>query len=356
MARHRPEILDRAAHVVMCKDLVVHALTGQVVSEVSDMGGAGLLALPGNAYDDRLMAAYGLGDLARLLPRLLWPTEVAGQVTASAARSTGLRAGTPAVAGFFDVVAAAVGSGVTRRGEASVILGTWSINQAVVAEPVRGVFMSCGIAPGRFMAMENSATSAANLEWAAHGLMSTPQAFAEADRLAAEAAERPDAPFYLPFLYGSPDDPAARAALVGAAGWHGPADLMRALFEGVAFAHLAHLERLAAAGVATDRIVLSGGGARSPVWPQMLADLLGREVEVTKQPEAGALGAAMAAAVGAGLYAGLDEAAERMAAPTWTVAPRRDSIASARRRFELWRELCERLRQHWSALGATADA
>jgi L-xylulokinase len=206
------------------------------------------------------------------------------------------------------------------------------------------------------MAMENSATSAANLEWAAHGLMGTPHAFAEADRLAAEAPERPDAPFYLPFLYGSSEDPAARAALVGAAGWHGPADLMRALFEGVAFAHLTHLERLAAAGVAMDRIVLSGGGARSPVWPQMLADLLGREVEVTTQPEAGALGAAMAAAVGAGLYADLDEAAERMAAPTRTVAPRRDGVVPMRRRFDLWRDLCGRLRPHWSALGNMANA
>jgi len=91
MARHRPAVMQAAAHVLMCKDLVTHALTGEVVSDVSDMGGAGLLALPDNRYDDDLLAAYGLSDYQHLLPPLLWPTEIAGRITTDAARTDSLR-------------------------------------------------------------------------------------------------------------------------------------------------------------------------------------------------------------------------------------------------------------------------
>lgn len=354
MARHRPDTFARAHHVVMCKDLVTHSLTGQIVSDVSDMGGAGLLDLTRNAYDEGLMAAYGLSAFRHLLPRLLWPTDVAGVVTPEAAARTGLAAGTPVVAGFFDVVAGAVGAGVTRIGQASVILGTWSVNQAVVAAPVPAAFMSCGIAPGRFMAMENSATSAANLEWVAHAMMGA-DAFATADRMAATAPMRPDAPLYHPYLYGSGSDPAARGGMFGVGGWHTAADLMRALFEGVAFAHRAHLIRLSGAGLALSGLTLSGGGARSPVWPQMLADMLGQTVHVTAQPEAGALGAAMAAAVGAGRFADLDAAAAMVAAPR-AVTPVAAHKALYDRRFALWSALGDSMAPHWRALKELGDA
>ncbi len=89
MARHRPEAMARAAHLLMCKDLVTHALTGEIASDVSDMGGAGLLRLPANAYDDALLDAYGLADSKRLLPKLHWPVEIVGRVTAEAARAHG---------------------------------------------------------------------------------------------------------------------------------------------------------------------------------------------------------------------------------------------------------------------------
>ena len=349
MARNRPETMARAAHVLMCKDLVTLCLTGNIVSDISDMGGAGLLDLASGNYSAELMAAYGLSDQMHLLPALKWSTDIVGGVTTSAASRTGLRAGTPVVAGLFDVISGAIGAGVTQVGQTSLILGTWSINQAIVKAPVPGVFMSCGIMPGRFMAMENSATSAANLEWAVHTMMGE-GAFAMADQLAGAAVQHPDAPLYHPYLYGSSTDPAVRGGLFGVGGWHKAADLMRALFEGVAFAHRAHLIKLADAGVALSDLVLSGGGARSPVWPQMIADMLGKSVHIAAQPEAGALGAAMAAAVGAGKFTDFDEAARGMVAAAHSVHPDHSKKPLYDKRFALWSALGESLTPHWQAL------
>ncbi|MGK9169932.1 carbohydrate kinase [Inquilinus limosus] len=355
MARHRPQILSRAAHVLMCKDVVVHALTGRVATDVTDMGGAGLLRLPENRYDGGLLEIYGQGDVAAKLPPLHWPTEPVGTVTAEVAARTGLAAGTPVVAGFFDVVASAVGAGVTRPGQASIILGTWSINQVVVDAPLDGVFMSTGMAPGRFLSMENSATSATNLEWLAHHVLAhddrrTGSVFALADALAAAAPPKADGPMYHPYLYGAAGDPSARAGFFGLAGWHEGGDLVRAVFEGVAFAHLAHVEKLLAAGARLRGITVSGGGARSPVWPQMIADVLGVPVRVAAQAETGALGAAMAAAVGAGRFAGLDEAAAAMVAPPREVVPDPCLAGFYRRRFALWQAVGRSLAPHWAAL------
>ena len=355
MSKHRPEAMARAAHLLMCKDLVTHALTGEMASDVSDMGGAGLLRLPDNAYDDALLDVYGLAGAKRLLPKLNWPVDVVGSVTEAAAGKTGLAAGTPVVAGFFDVLASAVGAGVTRPGQASLILGTWSINQAIVEIPVKGVFMSAPLARGRFMSMENSATSATNLEWLAQNLIAHDSRakrgpFALADALASMAPSKPDGPLYHPYLYGAARNASARAGWFGLAGWHDGADMLRALFEGVAFAHLAHIERLEASGVATGDITLSGGGARSPVWPQMIADMLGQPVKVAAEKETGALGAAMAAAVGTGRYRDLDEAAETMVAAPRVVQPDPEMKDLYGRRFALWQAVEKSLAPHWAAL------
>ena len=324
--------MARAAHVLMCKDLVTHALTGEIASDVSDMGGAGLLRLPDNGYDDALLDAYGLAEAKALLPKLYWPIDVVGRVTRGGcgenracrrhacrrrllrrAGERGRRRGDTAGAGFADPRHMEHQPGDRRRRRSA------------------GVFMSAPLSPGRFMSMENSATSATNLEWLAHNLLAHDSRaregpFALADALASRRRQNPTGRSTTPISTVPASDAAARAGWFGLAGWHDGADMLRALFEGVAFAHLAHLARLEASGVGADDITLSGGGAKSPVWPQMIADMLGRPVKVAAETETGALGAAMAAAVGTGRYRDLDEAAEAMVA-----APRR---RRARSRYE----------------------
>ena len=221
-----PETYAGAGTLMLCKDYISFRLTGERVSDVSDMSGCGLLRLSSQRYDAELMALYGLADAMRLLPRLADPSEIIGRVTAAAAAETGLAEGTPVIAGFFDVIAGAMGAGVVAPGGASIIVGTWSINQVFSRRPVvdPAVFMVACFGEGRFVNIESSATSAANLEWYVRALVERDGAaddpFAACNALVGKIVPAADDPYFHPFLYGSRLDPAARA---GFPAWAAPA-------------------------------------------------------------------------------------------------------------------------------------
>ncbi|MBB4574831.1 FGGY-family carbohydrate kinase [Rhizobium lentis] len=359
LKRHRPEIFQRIGTVFCSKDFVVNRLTGERVSEMSDMSGAGLLDLAARRYDRTLMEAYGLGDCMDLLPRLIESADIAGKVTEEVAAETGLAAGTPVVAGLFDVVASALGSGVSRTGSASIIAGTWSINQVIFDGPDLGgpVFMSSTFDRARYMAMENSATSAANLEWLVREFFDGEHAegispFDACCALAAEIQPAADDPLYHPYLYGAQQDGHARAGFYGIAGWHTKGHLIRALLEGVAFGHRRHVETLRGAGATFDQAVLSGGGSRSRLWPQIFADVLGVPISVAKSKETGALGAAIAAGTGVGLFADFTEGADAMVRIDRHYRPNAALAAHYDRRYALYSDIAEAMAPLWRRLSA----
>jgi L-xylulokinase len=362
LKRYRPDLFRRIGTVFFSKDFVVNRLTGERVSEVSDMSGAGLLDLAARRYDRALMEAYGLGDSMDLLPKLIESADIAGTVTADVAAETGLAAGTPVVGGLFDVVASALGSGVSRTGSASIIAGTWSINQVVIDGPdLDGpVFMSSTFDRTRYMAMENSATSAANLEWLVreffegeHGEGVSP--FDACCALAAAVTPAADDPLYHPYLYGAQQDGHARAGFYGIAGWHTKGHLIRALLEGVAFGHRQHVETIRQAGATFDEAVLSGGGSRSRLWPQIFADVLCVPVSVAVSRETGALGAAIAAGTGVGLFADFTEGATAMVRADRHYRPDAALAAHYDRRYALYRDIGEAMTPLWRRL-STAES
>ena len=359
LKRHRPELFQRIGTVFFSKDFVVNRLTGSRVSEVSDMSGAGLLDLARRRYDSALMDAYGLGDCMDLLPPLIESADIAGRVTEAVAAETGLAAGTPVVGGLFDVVASALGSGVSRTGSASIIAGTWSINQVVIDGPDldRPVFMTSTFDRTRYMAMENSATSAANLEWLVreffegqHGEGTSP--FDVCCALAEVVAPAADDPLYHPYLYGAQQDGHARAGFYGMAGWHTKGHLIRALLEGVAFGHRQHVETIRKAGASFETAVLSGGGSRSKFWPQIFADVLGVPVTVAASRETGALGAAIAAGTGVGLFADFTDGATAMVRTDRHYRPNGALAAHYDRRYGLYQEIAEAMAPLWRRLSA----
>lgn len=359
LKRNRPELFKRVGTVFFSKDFVVNRLTGVRVSEVSDMSGAGLLDLAARRYDAALMEAYGLGDCMDVLPPLIESADIAGTVTEAVAAETGLAAGTPVIGGLFDVVASALGSGVSRTGSASVIAGTWSINQVVIDGPdLDGpVFMSSTFDRTRYMAMENSATSAANLEWLVreffageHGEGVSP--FDACCALAAAVEPAADDPLYHPYLYGAQQDGHARAGFYGIAGWHTKGHLVRALLEGVAFGHRQHIEAIRQAGATFDEAMLSGGGSRSRLWPQIFADVLGLPVTVAASRETGALGAAIAAGTGVGLFADFTEGANAMVRVDRHYRPNGALAAHYGRRYALCKDITEAMAPLWRRLSA----
>ncbi|MEX0281947.1 MAG: FGGY-family carbohydrate kinase [Arenibacterium sp.] len=351
--RHRPEIYAEAGTVLLCKDFITYRLTGARVSDISDMSGCGLTAMPDCTYSGALMTLYGLSDAREMLPRLIDPSDIAGNVTAEAAAATGLAAGTPVIGGYFDVVSSALGSGVVRAGEASIVAGTWSINQVFSDAPAVNdeMFMVSGFGPGRFTNIEASATSAANLEWYVREFVERgghhDDPFGYCNAKVAEVVPAIDDPLFHPFLYGSGQGASFRAGFYGMAGWHGEGHMLRALFEGVLFEHRRHIEVLRGAGVSFDRAVLSGGGSRSPVWPQMFADCLGLLFVVAEAQETGALGAAIGVAVSTGVYASYEEATAQMTRPKAEFTPATDMRGHYDARYARYLALIETMRGFW---------
>ena len=362
LKRHRRELYAKAGTLLFAKDVLTWHLTGERASEISDMSGAGLLRLPEASYDRSLLALYGLDDAQAMLPPLHQPSSAVGVVTADAAAATGLAEGTPVVAGYFDVVASALGSGAVGVGAASIVVGSWSINQVFSDAPVHDerVFMVAAFGPDRFVNMENSATSAANLEWYVRTLVERGNHHADpfgfVNSAVAEVTPAHDDPLFHPFLYGGRLGAHQRGGFFGLTGWHGEGHLLRALFEGVMFEHRRHVEVLAEAGVTFSKVALSGGGSRSPHWPQMFADGLGVDVTVAEARETGALGAAIAAAVGVGLHPDEAAAVSAMTRPARSFAPNPGMRAHYDRRYAIWRRLTEALDPLWQELGARTEA
>jgi L-xylulokinase len=353
---HRPDVYAQAGTLCFAKDIIGFCLTGQRASDVSDMSGAGLLRLPDAQYDAELLSLYGLADAQPLLPRLCLPTEVVGHVTSASATTTGLREGTPVVAGYFDVVASALGSGAAGTGAASIVLGSWSINQVFASSPSRdpSVFMVAAFGRNRFANMDNSATSAATLEWYVRTLVEREghegDAFAQVNALVGQAPMASDDPMFHPFLYGGRHGAHQRGGFYGLADWHDEGHLLRALHEGVAFEHRRHVDTLTGDGESLREVFLSGGGTRSPYWPQMMADVLGLPVRLGRADETGALGGAIAAAVGVGRFASEESAVAAMTEQRALLDPDPARRALHDRRFAVWQRLTAAMEPFWADL------
>ena len=304
---NEPEVWGRVAHVLLPKDYLRLRLTGEHALDKADGAGTILFDLAARDWSPEVLAALRI-DPAWLPPTFEGP-EVTGTITAAAAAATGLRAGTPVVAGGGDQAANAVGVGVVAPGTMALSLGTSGVVFAATDRPLhepRGIVHAfCHAVPGRWHMMSVMLSAAGSLRWFRDALAPGVE-FAD---LAASAAEVPagsDGLFFLPYLSGerSPHpDPLARGAFVGLTLGHDRRHLTRAVLEGVAFGLRDGLDLMLAAGMpAPDQIRASGGGTASPLWRQILADVLDAEIATVATTEGAAYGAALLAAVGAGWY------------------------------------------------------
>ncbi len=322
--RHRPEALDGVAAIFGSKDYIRARLTGEISTDITEAAVSGLADLGTGTYAVGLFERLGLSRFLPKLPPIRPSLEIAAGVSSDGAAATGLREGTPVVRGLTDVVACAVASGVNSTDAMSVVAGTFSINQTLHARPRRSrapVLQIPYPIGGLTLATECSATSAGNLEWLCRTVLGAESArAAEGGRsiydLCGEwvgnALARPSGVLFLPFLFGGPEG--APAGLVGLKASHDLADVVRAVFEGIAFAHRLDVSKLMTGDdAASPRVVrLAGGASRSPIWPQIFADVLGLDVEVPEGGELGAKGTAMSAAVALGHYPSLEAAVDGM--------------------------------------------
>ncbi len=355
MKDHRRTVYDKIQYAFSVKDYIRFRLTGEAYSEATDISGSGLMDVKNARFDRGLLEALGIGEVFEMLPPLRYSSEVCGHLTPEAAAQTGLPAGLPIAGGMFDVDACGIALGLTSPEELCTIAGTWSINEYISPTPVMdgSIAMNSLFAiPGYYLVEESSATSSGNLEWFLSTCMKGPVPAGKTIYDVANekvAAIRPEDcnVYFLPFLYGSNAHPLGKGAFAGLTTYHNEGHLLRAVYEGVAFSHKTHIERLLSSRKPPEAIRMAGGAVNSPVWVQLFADVLGFPIETVDVKELGALGCGMAAAVAAGVYRDYREAAAHMVHLSGRVTPRPEACRIYQKKYETYRAVSRALDTVW---------
>lgn len=352
---HEPEIYAKAEHVLLPKDYIRLRLTDAYGMDKADGSGTILFDLKSRNWSAELLEMLGIP--ARWLPPTFEGPEITGYVGAEAAAATGLAAGTPVMAGGGDQAAGAVGVGAIAPGVVSLVLGTsgvvFATTPSALIEPEGRLHAFCHSVPGRWHFMGVMLSAAGSLQW--HRDTIAPQL--SFDALVDEAAAVPagsEGLLFLPYLSGERTphpDPLARGAWVGLTLRHGRGHLTRAVLEGVAYGLKDSFRLIEQAGLgAIDQVRASGGGTRSAVWRQILADVLDVELVTVNTTEGAAFGAALLAAVGSGFWPSVDAACAATIQVTGSTSPDPDAAAAYARSYALYRGLYPALSPTFHAL------
>ncbi|MCS7240554.1 MAG: FGGY-family carbohydrate kinase [Candidatus Bipolaricaulota bacterium] len=330
LRHYEPDKYAKTYKFLQAKDFIVHKLTGAWVTDFSDAGGTGLLHLVSKEWSPVLSQALGI-DVEKL-PTPVPSTTVVGEVTAHASQATGIPKGTPVVVGGGDGVCATAGAGVTGEGEGYVYLGSsaWiaALAKKPCLDPKMRTFTWVYLDPAWFSPNGTMHNAGAAVDWVRE--LFGVSDFAAFEEEAAHCPAGADGLLFLPHLRGERSpfwNPKARGVFVGLSSCTTRSHIFRAALEGVALNLKAIDAALAENHVALSRIRLIGGGARSRLWAQIIADVLGRPVELVAQPlEATALGAAAAGAVGVGLAPSLAHAVRTLVHVQSEIAPKQVDV------------------------------
>jgi xylulokinase len=329
---HEPDVWARVAHVLLPKDFVRLTLTGEHALDKADGAGTLLFDLAARDWSPEVLEALRIPR--PWLPPTFEGPAVTGVVSASAAAATGLRAGTPVVAGGGDQSANAVGVGALDPGTVALSLGTSGVVFAATTEPLRDergrVHAFCHAVPDRWHLMSVMLSAAGSLRWF-RDTIAPGVPYPELVEPAADIAPGREGLWFLPYLSGerSPHpDPLARGAFVGLTLAHDRRHLTRAVLEGVAFGLRDGLDLMVDAGMpAASQVRASGGGLASPTWRQILADVLEAEIATVSTTEGAAYGAALLATPAAGWFRTVGEAVAATVHATPVASPGPDAPA-----------------------------
>jgi len=319
---HEPEVYARAAHVLLPKDYIRFRLTGEYATEMSDASGTVLLDVTHRRWSSEVLAALDIPPT--WLPPVVESPTITGVVTSEVAQLTGLKAGTPVVGGGGDQAASGVGTGIVEPGLVSVTMGTSGVVFAYTDRPSRDpegrLHTFCHAVPGKWHVMGVTLSAGGSFRWFRDTLGLEERNVARLsgvdtyEILTAQAAQAPagcEGLLFLPYLTGERTpypDPNARGSFVGLTLRHDKRHLVRAVLEGVAYSLRDCLELFRSLAIPTNQVRAVGGGARSLVWRQIIADVFGTELVTINVTDSTAFGAALLAGVGAGLFASVPEA------------------------------------------------
>jgi xylulokinase len=330
LARHEPAALSDAVTLCGSYDAMVGRLTGQRSVELNWAVESGLYDLHTADWAADVVAAAGLDT--DLLPPVRRPHEVLGEVTAAAAALTGLREGTPVVAGSADHVASAFAAGLVREGDVLVKLGGAGDILVTTATPVTDdrLYLDMHLSPGLYLPNGCMASSGSFIRWFQRELAGG-EALEVLDAEADAAGPGARGIVALPYMLGEKtplNDPEARGVFSGLSLSHRRGDLFRAVLESIAYGFRHHLDVFAELGLRPQRVRVTNGGARSALWPQVTADVIGLPLETLRSHPGSALGVAFAAGIGIGAFEAWSDI-ERFVEPGTVIQPRHDAAHDA---------------------------
>ncbi|MDR0423924.1 MAG: xylulokinase [Clostridiales Family XIII bacterium] len=361
---NEPDIYARCAHILLPKDYIRYRLTGEFATEVSDASGMQLMDVGGRCWSSEILEKLSIDR--SLLAEMHESPDVTGKVHSAAAAETGLAVGTPVVGGAGDNPAAAVGTGVVSEGTAFTTIGTSAVVYAVsdsIRIDMKGrVHSLCASVPGKWTVMSCTQGAGLSLKWLRDNCCA-PE-IAEAEKLGVDpyeimtglAAGIPigaDRLLFLPYLMGerSPHpDPDCRGVFFGLSAMHGRAHLIRSVLEGVAFSQRECVDVFREMGVPVSDMTATGGGGRSRLWRQMLADLYECPVNTLTADEGGALGVALLAGVGTGIFSSVEEACAAVVKKSAPLMPDEKAGERYKPYFSLYKELYLRLKDTYKTL------
>lgn len=345
---NEPKNWRRVRSVMLPKDYVRFRLTGDRAIDMADASGTLLLDVTHRRWSKEVLQAAEIDEA--LLPKLYESPDVCGQISAAGAAATGLKAGTPVVAGAGDQAAGATGMGIVTPGAVSATIGTSGVVFAATDRPAldaKGrLHTFCHAVPGRWHVMGVTQAAGLSLRWFRDRFGAGADDGRDPyERLTAEAAKVPvgsDGLLWAPYLMGERTphlDPNARGAMVGLTASHTRGHIVRSILEGVAFSLRDSFTLFAEMKVPVTKIRLGGGGARSPLWRQIQADVYGHEVEIVEAEEGAAYGAAILAGVGAKVWSSVDTACNDIVRVAQKVPPQPDAVKQMNTSYAAFRRM-----------------
>ncbi|RJP13999.1 MAG: xylulokinase [Candidatus Abyssobacteria bacterium SURF_5] len=365
LREHEPAHFEQLQHLLLAKDYIRFRLTGELATDFSDAAGTLLFDVGARKWSRRILSALNLDPA--ILPPVIASQQISGTITHHAAEETGLRAGTPVVGGGADNACAAVGAGIVEEGVAQASIGSSGVFLAALSshradEHMRLHCMNHA-APDMWYLMGVMLTAGLSLKWFKEAFCNeeAEQARREGrdvyDLLSESAASVPagsEGLIFLPYLNGERTphaDSGARGLLCGLTLRHQKAHMVRAIMEGIAFGLRDSLELVRQLGIEVHEIILAGGGAKSPLWRQIQADVFGQPVRTLKVSDAAPFGAALLAGVGAGIFADCAQATLATVRKAEQVAPVPEHVRVYNDHYPLYKKLYALNRDVFHRLG-----
>ena len=362
--KHEPENYAKCRHILLPKDYVRYKLTGEFATEVSDASGMQLLDIANRCWSDEVLEKLGIDK--SLLAKVYESPEVTGTITAQASQLTGLKEGTVVVGGAGDNAAAAVGTGVVRDKTAFTTIGTSGVvfahTSKMSVDKGGRVHTFCCAVPGAWHVMGVTQAAGLSLKWFRDNFCESEMNTAKemgvdtyylTDKEAAQSPVGCNKLLYLPYLMGERTphlDPDCRGMFFGLSAIHTKRDMIRAVMEGVSYSLRDCLEILKEMGVDVSDMAACGGGGSSPLWRSMLADIYNCPIKTASSKEGPALGVAILAGVGAGIYPSVEEACDKMIRYNPAQDPDPENVPKYDKMYSIYTELYKDVKDTYKKL------